>query len=403
MTTGHGTDTGSGAAATDGVAPPPRISSDAENDHTREDVIIDLRDPAPATRPARSRRRTVLSGVVSIGLVVAIFWYFLPQFTSISAVWASIKSMTALQVGLLAALGLWNLATYWFVMVSTMPGLTFRQAAVVTESSTAVANTVPGGGAIGIAMSYAMHDSWGFSRSRASVSLLVSGLWNNFAKLAMPVLALALLALTGKPSGARVVAGLIGVGGLVGALAVFALIFRSDESARALGVKAGQVASVIRRTFKRGPVTGWDRALAKFRSRTILLLRARWHFITLATLVSHVSLYLVLLVSLRNVGVSESDASWVEVLAVFSFARLLSAIPLTPGGVGVIEFALIGGLSAAGGAHAQVAAAVLIFRAITYVLPIPVGLLTYVFWKRNRSWRRAPNAAPRTNLVPETS
>ena len=69
----------------------------------------------------------------------------------------------------------------------------------------------------------------------------------------------------------------------------------------------------------------------------------------------------------------------------------------------MIELALITGLSAAGGPRALVAAAVLIFRALTYVLPIPIGLGTYIFWQRNRSWRRAPNTAPRTELVPETA
>ena len=49
-----------------------------------------------------------------------------------------------------------------------------------------------------------------------------------------------------------------------------------------------------------------------------------------------------------------------------------------------------------------VATAVLVFRALTYVLPIPIGLGTYVFWRHNRSWRREPNTAPRTQLVPES-
>jgi putative heme transporter len=114
-----------------------------------------------------------------------------------------------------------------------------------------------------------------------------------------------------------------------------------------------------------------------------------------------VSLFLVLLLALRAVGVSQSQASWIEALAVFAFARLLTAIPLTPGGLGIIEVALISGLAAAGGARADVAAAVLVFRALTYVLPIPVGVLTYVFWKRNKSWRREPGTAPRTSLVPD--
>src|SRR4029453_4438496 len=112
---------------------------------------------------------------------------------------------------------------------------------------------------------------------------------------------------------------------------------------------------------------------------------------TAATLISHLSLYLVLLVALRFLGVSDAQVGWAEALAVFTFARLLTAIPFTPGGLGVIELALITGLSAAGGARASVAAAVLVFRALTFVLPIPIGLGTYVFWQRNRSWRRAPN------------
>jgi uncharacterized protein (TIRG00374 family) len=150
-------------------------------------------------------------------------------------------------------------------------------------------------------------------------------------------------------------------------------------------------------------VQGWEKATIKFRRRTALLVSARWIWITVTTLVSHLSLYLVLLVALRNIGVSEREASWIEVLAVFSFARLLTAIPITPGGLGIVEVALITGLAAAGGARAEVAAAVLLFRALTYVVPIPLGLATYLFFKRNQSWRRAPGEAPRTDLVPETS
>jgi uncharacterized protein (TIRG00374 family) len=142
--------------------------------------------------------------------------------------------------------------------------------------------------------------------------------------------------------------------------------------------------------------------MIKFRDRTALLLHARWLWITVATLISHLSLFLVLLLSLRFAGVDAQQAGWIQVLAVFSFARLLTAVPFTPGGLGVIEFALITGLAATGGERAEVAAGVLIFRALTFVLPIPLGLATYIFWRRNRSWRRAPNTAPRTELVPET-
>jgi uncharacterized protein (TIRG00374 family) len=143
--------------------------------------------------------------------------------------------------------------------------------------------------------------------------------------------------------------------------------------------------------------------MTKFRDRTVLLLRARWHWISLATLVSHLSLFLVLLLALRFCGVGANQVGWVEALVVFAFARLLTAIPFTPGGLGIIELAMITGLSAAGGDRPAVAAGVLVFRVLTYVLPIPLGVLTYVFWQRNKSWRRPPNGAPRTPLVPESA
>ena len=185
-------------------------------------------------------------------------------------------------------------------------------------------------------------------------------------------------------------------------MVVLGLLLRSRESAARIGTVAGRAVSALLRLVHRPPVQGWERATSRFRDRTALLLHARWHWITLATVVSHLSLFLVLLLALRFAGVSASEVAWTEVLAVFAFARLLTAIPFTPGGLGVIELALITGLSAAGGARASVAAAVLVYRALTYVLPIPLGLVTYVFWRRNRSWRRPANSAPRTELVPET-
>jgi uncharacterized membrane protein YbhN (UPF0104 family) len=362
-----------------------------------------LETPPAAAQRRRPLWRRLLPPALSVALVGAVFFWFLPQFTSISAVWVSVRSMTWWEVTVLAAAAVWNLASYQFVMTATMPGLTFRQAAVSTETTTAVSNTLVGGAAIALGLTYAMNSSWGFSRSRTSVSLLVSGLWNNFAKLGLPVVAIVLLAFTGQPSTGRVLAGVAGIGGLVAALLALGLLLRSREGAARLGRFAGRVASAVLRPFGRPPVHGWDRATTKFRDRTVLLLHARWHWITVTTLVSHLSLFAVLLLALRFVGVTADQVGWIEALAVFAFARLLTAIPFTPGGLGVVELALITGLSAAGGARPLVAAAVLVFRALTYVLPIPLGLATYVFWRRNRSWRREPNSAPRTALVPESA
>ncbi|MCP5031967.1 MAG: hypothetical protein GY939_09210 [Actinomycetia bacterium] len=64
-----------------------------------------------------------------------------------------------------------------------------RQAFVVNNSPTAVSNTMPGGGALGVAVTYSMYRSWGFDRTAIGLSVVVSGIWNTFVKLGLPVLA----------------------------------------------------------------------------------------------------------------------------------------------------------------------------------------------------------------------
>jgi putative heme transporter len=340
-------------------------------------------EQAPTAAKRGSRVRLAVQVVVSLVLVVVIF-YFLLKKIDLSQVWTSITSMTWLELTILGLLAIWNLCTYAFVWMAVTPApqLSFGRAMVMTQSSTAVANTVPGGSAIGIGMTYTMLGSWGYSRSKTTTAVLVSGVWNSFIKLAMPVLALALVALQGNATKGRVTAALLGIAGLVGATMVFALMLRSEEMARRFGLLAGRVASRVLRLVRRPPVHGWELATVKFRSRTIALVEHRWLWITVTSLVSHLSLYLVLLVALRDVGVSNTQVGWAEVLAVFAFARLATAIPFTPGGIGFVEAVLIAGLTAAGGDRDEVTAAVLVYRVLTWALPIVVGVATYLWWRR---------------------
>jgi uncharacterized protein (TIRG00374 family) len=335
----------------------------------------------------RTRVGRAVRVVGSGALIVAIFWFVLPQVADLSDVWGQVAAMTPLELGTLGAAAIWNLVTYWILLVQATPGLTYGQAAVLTESTTAVSNTVPGGSAVAIGLTYGMLTSWGFSRSRSTISVLVSGIWNNFAKLGMPIVGLALLAAQGSANAGGLVAAVAGLVALVASIGVFALILRTEAFARRAGDTGARVVSRALGWAGRPAVTGWGDATAKFRDRVIGLVEERWLRLTLATVVGHLSLFAVLLLALRHVGVSSAAVSVGEALAVFAFVRLLTAIPVTPGGLGLVELGLAAGLGAAGGDHAEVVAAVLVFRVLTFVLPIPLGVCTYVFWRRNRSWR----------------
>ena len=333
--------------------------------------------------------KRIVQALISLAIVAGIFLGVMPLIADYGDVFDTIRAMTGLEVGSLVLIGLWNLATYWFVLTAALPGLRLREAAVVNQASTAVSNTLPAGGAIGVGVSVAMLTSWGFTIGSIGRSAVVTGIWNNFVKLGMPVLALALLALEGDITPARLLAAAIGIGALIAAVVLFALLLRSDRLARAIGRGLGRIVDWSRRMLRKDPVGDWDDRASRFRTDTIGLLRHRWLWLTLATLVSHISLYLVLLVALRHVGVSQEELSWIAVLAAFAFVRLISALPLTPGGVGVVElgYAAVMTIGLDDITSAKVVAAILVFRAVTYLLPIPLGLISYVVWRINKSWK----------------
>lgn len=333
--------------------------------------------------------KRAVQALISLIIVVGIFVGIMPLIADYGEVWDTITAMTSLEALSLILIGMWNLVTYWFVLTAALPGLRLREAAVVNQASTAVSNTLPAGGAIGVGVSVAMLTSWGFTIASIGRSAVVTGIWNNFVKLGMPVLALALLAVEGGITPARLAAAAVGIAVLIAAVVLFALLLRSDRLARAIGRGLGRAVDWSRKLLRKPPLGDWADRSSKFRGETIGLLRHRWLRLTVATLVSHISLYLVLLVALRHVGVPQSELSWIAVLAAFAFVRLISALPLTPGGVGVVElgYAAVLTIGLDDTTSAQVVAAILVFRAVTYLLPIPLGIASYVIWRVNRSWR----------------
>jgi uncharacterized protein (TIRG00374 family) len=345
-------------------------------------------DGPPQRSGGHSTRRRVISGLISLVVVVGIFVYAIPKIADYGEVWKTMTTLTPLEIGTLVAAMIFNLFTYWAANMAALPGLRLGQSAVLTQTTTTVANTVPAGGAVALGLTYQILRSWGFTGSAIALYIGVTGIWNIFTKLALPVLSIVVLALTGGGGGAYYVAALIGVVVLAVAVVLLALVFWKESFARRVGDRLGRIVSWFRRLAHRAPVTdGADRA-SSFRADTVELVHRRWIPITLTTILSHLALFFVLLLSLRHVGLSEQDVSAAEIFAVFAFGRLLTALPITPGGLGLIELGYIGGLVAAGGDKPEVVAAVLLFRVLTYGVQIPLGLVTYFIWRARTGWRR---------------
>jgi putative heme transporter len=325
----------------------------------------------------------VLRTAVSAAVVAAAFGFALPHFASYRSVWASLQAMTWVYVVLVCVAAAASLASYWFGICAVLPSLRLREAAVVNLSSNAVASTLPAGGALGMGVSWAMLSSWGVSTGDYVLYSLVSGIWNVFGRLGLPVLAvLALLTVT-RPDAVLITAAAVGLGLLAAAAAGLSLVLRSERFALRAGQVVQQAAAIACRLARRQAPSRIAGSLADFRGRAAGLVAARGWRITVTTAAAHLILWLVLLACLRGTGLSQAQVPWQTSLAAYAFVRLLTVLPVTPGGLGIIELGLVGVLAAGAGprASAQVTAAVLLWRAVTYLPPIPLGAAAFLVWR----------------------
>ena len=76
----------------------------------------------------------------------------------------------------MACFAAFNLWTYLPMNMSVLPGLRMKEAFVANNASTAVANTLPAGGALGVGVNFGFFRSWGFDNAAITLALLVSGL-----------------------------------------------------------------------------------------------------------------------------------------------------------------------------------------------------------------------------------
>jgi uncharacterized membrane protein YbhN (UPF0104 family) len=362
----------------------------------------------PAAGASRFRRRRIIvSTVASAVLVGAIFGFALPRFASYASVWASVQMMTWLQVLLVVVAAAASMVAGWLVICSILPSVRVREAAVVNLASTAAANTLPAGGALAMGISWTMLSGWGVSASEYVLYTLVSGIWNVLARLGLPVIALMIMTTASRPQAGLLAGAVAGLVLLVLVAAGFGLLLRSESFALRADAVLHRALTIGCRLARRVPPPSAAGALRGFRAQAAALLAARGWLITAATAAGSLALWLVLLASLRGVGLSQAQVPWQTSLAAFAFVRLLTVLPVTPGGAGITELGLVS-ILAAGADHkvaGQVTAAVLLYRAVTYLAPIPGGALACLAWRLAPAVTRADcrsRSTARTGRVART-
>jgi uncharacterized protein (TIRG00374 family) len=343
------------------------------------------------------RRRTVgrriLSGLFSYGIVALAIWYLLTNLQS-GSYSSAVALITVPMLLASIALGLVNLVTNWPPIVVALPGLRVREAAVANTAGSALSNTVPEGGAVATGVNYAMLRSWGFTIGDSTSEVLVTGTWSQLTKYILLAIGLVAVVLQGwAPGWVDWVAVALSV--LVAlALWLLARILRSAAFASRLGARCDRVASRVRHRFTWVPDLGLADGLPLFRSRMVTLLRRCWGRLTVTMVVSQLTVVVVLGLCVRMQGLDPSTISWAVILVAWGLVTVASLLIPTPGGLGVAEVVLVGvlGHGLPGSDQPAVLAAVLLYRIATFLVPIPIGLTTYLYWRRSTAWRRPVNS-----------
>ncbi len=338
-------------------------------------------DTGAPPRVGKRTKRRLLGGGIAVAVIAAVFVFFLPRIADYRQVWEVLGGVTAEDALLLAGATVLNVVTFAPPWMASLPGLGFRGAFVMSQASTALSIVSPAGAAVGMAGSYSMLRAWGFAAAPVGLAVAVTGIWNQFANLAFPIVGLALLTSANEKHRALQTAAVIAVIVLAISIGAFALALSSAYRARQIGDLAARLADRGQRLLRREPVTWNGENLATFRRRALDLLRRRWHVITVSTLVGHLSVFLVLLACLHAVGIGTDQVTIVEAFAAWSLARILGALPITPAGLGVVELGLSGALVAFGASNADAVTATLLYRALTVLPTLALGLLCAATWR----------------------
>jgi len=348
---------------------------------------------ATAEQRRKRRRRQRLTQLLAIAVILAVFGFIFPSIASYGAAWDDVRSMSTSWILALIGITMLNLVTGWWFITTCLPGLTLRRAAAMNLSSTAVANTVPGGGAISLGVSWNMASTWGFSGETFTLYTLVSGLWSQFAKFGTPAVALIALASVRGADRTLVLATILGTGVFLAALGAVVAALHSESFMAALGRFAQRALNRVMGWFHRSGPRNLEQGFLDFKHQAAHLLKTRGWLISVSTLASDLTGWVVQFSCLRACGVTAAEVSWEKSFAGYALIRLLTTIPITPGGLGITEVGLTAYLASGQGTAVtdRIGAAILLARALTFVVPIPLGAVNFTVWR----WlRRKIDAVP---------
>ncbi len=348
----------------------PRIPSPLADVGGRPRTVV--RESPPDERRARARARRwrwALRGVSAVLMALGLWLIVIPQWQEAARVLPRLGRVPLVTLVLAALAQLCSLACYSaMTRVVVGPSLSYGTALRIDLADLAINHTVPGGGSVAGAARFRMLVGRGIQPARALAAASVEVALSNVVLSAIFLVGL-VISLGAGPFTASEAWAVVAVAALILVVAFVAWVVLRRTT---------WLAATVDRVEGRAP------ALRRFHLATVItsareqltLLGERPRRLILCAVLAFgnwaldaLSLWLVL-------AALGSAVPAGPLLAAYGVATVLAQLPITPGGIGIVEGVLVPALIAFGVPASIALLAVLGWRTLEYWLPIPVGGIT---------------------------
>lgn len=366
---------------------PEAVLTDADLPSSVEAFEADLLAPAGKTRI----RSIVFRAILIVGALAISGFILISTFEDLDFD-AIAESITSLEdADLIALVAMWVIwiASQGLLTASLVPRLPVRRGVIAYLGPAGVTSIIPGPSDLPFRLK--MLTAWGYSPGDATLAVAAGSVFSIGIKLVLPVVAAIGLLVSDAPIDGTlrtvvVIAVLVGFG-ILG----IAFMLASEKRTAKIGRVIAPVYAFMLRLLRRPEPPDLAQTLIAARAESLERLRDRWMIGTWATVLTAGTRFALLLMAIRFTGTPDDAISWPQIFVVYAVVQGLTVLPITAGDAGVSEIAYIGLLTAAAGSQYvnQITAGVLIFRVLTWVVIIPIGLTTLAVWQRMMARRPA--------------
>ena len=339
----------------------------------------------------KSRKGMFISAVVGLIVMVLLIWFIGQNAGEYSKAFTELGSIDTFWKAMIGIASLINIAIYPLTAIAAIRSLSYLHASLSRQAGFTLSNIIPGGGAVAVATQYAVLAKYGVPQARAAAAVSADAIFTYLFTLGAPSIAVTLLVLEGRSTGGFVTTAMIGLTAVIISVILIVAVLRSESAARKIGSWAQKPLNAVLGKFKKKSpdVTA---ILVQFHDQASELIKTRWKALTITNVAAQMAPMLVLWAALEGLGVTHAELSLVELFAAFSVALVLTAFPITPGGLGTVDAALIALLIAFGVDSSTAVAADLLWRLGWFLPQLLVGALAVAKYGWDRKQGRHVSA-----------